>query len=77
MYKETVMDIISELHLPIRPVDKPFRMNITNFYDAPIGKLKGHCISGKIEGGILKKDDKYVILPQNCQVVVKDILVGN
>jgi translation elongation factor EF-1alpha len=44
------------LPLPIRPINKPLRVNITNFYDPTIGKLKGHCFSGKIEGGILKKD---------------------
>lgn len=63
-----------ELPLPVRPVNKPFRMSITNFFESDIGKLKGHCISGKIEGGVLKKDDKLVILPQNSQCIVKDIV---
>jgi len=49
-------------------------MSITNFFESDIGKLKGHCISGKIEGGVLKKDDKLVILPQNSQCIVKDIV---
>lgn len=26
---------------------------------------------------MLKKDDKLVILPQNCQCIVKDILLNN
>lgn len=60
--------------MPVRPVNKPFRMSITNFFESDIGKLKGHCISGKIEGGVLKKDDKLVILPQNSQCIVKDIV---
>lgn len=42
-----------------------------------MGKLKGHCLSGKIEGGVITKDSKLVILPQDCQCVVKDILLGN
>lgn len=57
--------------MPVRPINKPLRINITNFYEAPIGKLKGHCVSGKIEGGVLKKDEKVVILPQNCQCLIK------
>lgn len=65
------------MYIPVRPIDKPLRVNITNFYESTIGKLKGHCISGKIEGGMLKKDDKLVILPQNCQCIVKDILLNN
>lgn len=52
-------------------------MSITNFYESDIGKLKGHCISGKIESGVLKKDDKLLILPQNTQCIVKDILNNN
>lgn len=70
-YKKPLLQILEELPLPIRPLNKPLRVNITNFYESPIGKLKGHCISGKIEGGVLKKDEKYVILPQDCQCIVK------
>jgi selenocysteine-specific translation elongation factor len=46
-------------------------------YESASGKLKGNCVSGKVEGGVLKKDDKFVILPINCQVVVKDIVIGD
>ncbi len=63
--------------MPVRPINKPLRVNITNFYESPMGRIKGHCISGKIEGGVMKKDEKVVILPQNCQCIIKDILVGN
>lgn len=36
--------------------------------------MRGHCISGKIEGGVVRKDDKLIILPQNCQCLVKEIV---
>lgn len=77
VYNKYLIQALSELHLPVRPIDKPLRVNITNFYESPGGRIKGHCISGKIEGGVVKKDDKLVILPQNCQCVVKDILLNN
>lgn len=32
----------------MRPVDRPLRVNISNFYDSQVGKLRGHCLSGKI-----------------------------
>ena len=76
-YKKTLIEVLEGLELPARPVNKPLRINITNFYESPIGKLKGHCISGKIEAGVIKKDEKYVILPQDCQCIVKEILVGS
>ena len=77
IYKKTLIETIEELEMPVRPINKPLRVNITNFYESPLGRIKGHCISGKIEGGVMKKDEKVVILPQNCQCIIKDILVGN
>ena len=70
------MEIIGNLEMPPRPIDKPFRMTITNVYESHFGKLNGHCLSGKIEGGTLKKDEKLVIMPLESQCVVKDLLVG-
>ena len=77
VYNKHLIKVLEELHLPTRPIDKPLRVNITNFYESPGGRIKGHCISGKIEGGMIRKDEKLVILPQNCQCVVKDILLNN
>jgi translation elongation factor EF-1alpha len=56
VYNKCLIQVLSELPLPFRPIDKPLRVNITNFYESPGGKIKGHCISGKIEGGVLRKD---------------------
>lgn len=75
-YSESFMDVIKNLEMPPRPIDKPFRMTITNVYEPHFGKLNGHCIAGKVEGGHLKKDDKLVILPLDTQGLVKDILVN-
>lgn len=56
VYEKTLIQVLEDLPLPIRPLNKPLRINITNFYESPMGKLKGHCLSGKIEGGVLRKD---------------------
>ena len=42
------MDTIADLEMPPRPIDKPFRMTITNVFEPQFGKLSGHCLSGKI-----------------------------
>jgi hypothetical protein len=34
--------------MPPRPIDKPFRMTITNVYDSQYGKIRGYCLSGKV-----------------------------
>lgn len=62
--------------MPLRPIDKPFRMTITNIYEAQTGKLRGHCLSGKVEGGVLRKDEKLVILPLDTQCLIKEILIN-
>jgi elongation factor 1 alpha-like protein len=74
VYARSIADTLRELPLPVRPLNKPFRMSINNFYESDFGKLKGHVLTGKIEGGVLKKDDKLLILPQNTQCFVKDIV---
>ena len=48
LYNESFMEIISKLEMPPRPIDKPFRMTITNVFEPHFGKLTGHCLSGKI-----------------------------
>ena len=40
-------------------------------------KLKGSCVSGKLESGILKAKHNYVIMPQGILCQVKDILVND
>lgn len=76
LYDQCFMDLIANLEMPPRPIDKPFRMTITNVYEPQFGKLTGHCLSGKVEGGHLKKDEKLIILPLDSQCIVKDILVN-
>lgn len=46
----SLIQIIQDLDVPPRPADRPFRLKITNVYESYTGKLKGHCLAGKIEG---------------------------
>lgn len=32
VYEKSLIQVLSELYLPVRPIDKPLRVNITNFY---------------------------------------------
>ena len=48
VYDQSFMDVIKNLEMPPRPIDKPFRMTITNVYEPNFGKLNGHCIAGKV-----------------------------
>jgi hypothetical protein len=44
------MEIVQDLDMPPRPGDRPFRLKISNVYESYSGKIKGHCVAGKIEG---------------------------
>ena len=48
IYTKSIADTLRELPLPVRPLNKPFRMSINNFYESDFGKLKGHVLTGKI-----------------------------
>lgn len=58
---EPLIQIIDDLSIPDRDIEKPFRMSINNYYQSVHGKLKGFCISGKIESGMMKKGQTYLI----------------
>ncbi len=51
----TLLEIIDQLNIPDRDIEKPFRMSINNYYQSNQGKMKGFCLSGKIESGIIQK----------------------
>ena len=76
-YTQSLLEIISDLPVPPRPIDKPFRMTITNVYEPQFGRLKGHCIAGKVEGGVIEQHNKLVILPIDTQCLVKDMVVND
>lgn len=44
---------------------KPLRVSINNTYNnnSSYGKLKGSCIGGKVESGVLESKKNYVIMP--------------
>jgi elongation factor 1 alpha-like protein len=52
---KTLIDLIDDLKIPERQVNKPFRMSINNYYNSQVGKMRGFCLSGKIESGVIKK----------------------
>lgn len=58
---------------------KPLRVSITNTYNnnQSYGKLKGSCIGGKVEGGVLELKKNYIIMPQAVTCTVKDILIND
>ena len=50
-------------------------MTLSSVYQTTQGKIKGNCLAGKIEGGILQKNTKYLIMPLAIIVTVKGNLI--
>ena len=76
-FTQSLLEIISDLSVPPRPIDRPFRMTITNVYEPQYGRLKGHCITGKVEGGTIEQHNKLIILPIDTQCLIKDMVVND
>lgn len=66
-----LVDIVDKLAIPLRDINKPMRLGVSNCYQSNAGKLKGLCLSGKVEGGVISLKQKYVILPKGIACNVK------
>ena len=81
-YKDPVclMDVIDNFKGARRPVYKPIRVCVYDFYTkVQDGKtnVHGDCLSVKIESGIIQEKDVLVLLPQGVDVVVRAIMCNN
>ncbi|XP_042908568.1 HBS1-like protein [Parasteatoda tepidariorum] len=66
----TLVDVIDKFRIPERPVDKPFRMCVSDVFKGATG---GFCAAGKIEGGFVKGGDKALVMPAGEQIVIKGV----
>ena len=66
-----LVDIVDKLAIPQRDINKPLRVGVSNCYQSNAGKLKGLCVSGKVEGGVIMLKQKCLILPKGIACVVK------
>jgi len=52
---------------------KPFRMNIQAYYESKEHGKKGYILSGRVEGGVVKKGDKLIVKPIDMPLTIKVI----
>jgi len=69
----TLMQAIDNLKTPTRAMDKPFRMSVSDIFRAQSGS--GFSVAGRVEGGVVMKDDRVLISPLNEVCTVKSVLV--
>jgi translation elongation factor EF-1alpha len=58
-------------------ITKPFRMSVEACYESNVQSKKGYILSGRIEGGVLKRNEKLILKPINLDVNIKDIHIGD
>ncbi len=67
---KTLLETLDDLIAPEPPVDKPLRMPVQDVYNI---KGVGTVPVGRIETGILKPNDKIIIMPSGIQGEVKSV----
>ncbi len=76
-----LFDIMKNLKIHDRHVDKPLRLSISNAFIGSIQKGKqqvnGFLITGKIETGYVKKGKIYTIMPMDSKIKVKDLFFNS
>ncbi len=74
----TLLAAIDALRPPPRAVDRPFRMSVTDVYrPQQSSSSSGLCCAGRIECGLVLKDDKVLVAPLNEAAVVRCVENGN
>jgi len=65
---------VDVLKAPVRAMEKPFRLAISDVFRAPTGS--GFSVAGRVEAGVVMKDDKVLICPLNEVGTVKSVDCG-
>lgn len=59
---------IDALEIPERPVERPFRMTISDVFKGTVGGLS---ISGKVDTGFVQAGDQVLVMPPGELVLIK------
>lgn len=56
---------------PVRLLDKPFRMSVTDFFKGGIGSSSGVSVGGSIDAGHVQVGEQVMVIPGGEIGVVK------
>ncbi|ORX92697.1 hypothetical protein K493DRAFT_285504 [Basidiobolus meristosporus CBS 931.73] len=69
----TLLEKIDSFEPPARPLDKPFRLPVADFFKGGVGSTSGVTVSGRIEGGTIQIGEQVGIAPIGEYAIVKAI----
>eukprot|EP01016_Furgasonia_blochmanni_P056400 TRINITY_DN960_c0_g1_i1.p1 TRINITY_DN960_c0_g1~~TRINITY_DN960_c0_g1_i1.p1 ORF type:complete len:594 (+),score=129.30 TRINITY_DN960_c0_g1_i1:202-1983(+) len=73
----TLLEIIEKLPTPDKGMKTPARMSVSAFCLNNSGKVRGHLVTGRVEGGVFIKGQKYLIMPHEIGCSIKEILLDD
>jgi len=69
----TLLQAVDSLRTPARPMEKPFRLAVSDIFRAASGA--GFSVAGRVEAGLVMKDDRLLVSPLSELCTVKSVLV--
>ncbi len=70
----TLAEAVDVMKAPVRAMEKPFRLAISDVFRAQTGS--GFSVAGRVEAGVVMKDDKVLLCPLNEVGTVKSVDCG-
>lgn len=68
----TLIEMIDKLKPPQRPIDKPFRLNVSDVFK---GIGTGFNVAGRVGSGYIQPGDKVFVLPAGMPAVIKAVFI--
>ncbi|CAB4386302.1 unnamed protein product [Rhizophagus irregularis] len=69
----TLFQQIDKFEPPIRLLDKPFRLSVSDFFKGGISGMGGITVAGKIEAGTIQIGDDVLVIPGGEYGVIKGL----
>ncbi|GFN94117.1 elongation factor 1-alpha [Plakobranchus ocellatus] len=70
----TLVEQIDKLRPPVRPIDKPFRLNVSDVFSR-VGS--GFNVAGRVGSGFVQPGDKVFIMPAAMNATVKNVYIDD
>jgi len=74
---QTLLDHIDRFEPPVRLLDKPFRMAVSDFFKGGIGSSSGVSVAGRIDAGHVQVGEQVVAIPGGEMGIVKTLQVND
>ncbi|KAI9244417.1 P-loop containing nucleoside triphosphate hydrolase protein [Sporodiniella umbellata] len=73
----TLMDLIDRFEPPVRLLDRPLRIRVTDFFKGGIGSSGGVSVAGLVESGSVQIGEQVIVVPGNETAHVKTLQVND